>query len=299
MSKLSSQHNIIMHILYSQPYTIIILCNNEIIVECPSLHDQTDTACDVCVRKDIHDQLATTYCTSCSTKFCLKHLQSHDDCFWDHVKIDMEEYKQQAKKLEPRPCSEHPDLEYSMGCGVCQVVICNKCVSNLGLCTDGAPHRLRSLEDLVPELYQEISELKTLIVNKEDVLSTVFKETAKTISDFEMETKMMVELLRKTCNNQINSIRQKYDNLEKDLMKFRNKIQKEMEHFMKNNVDRKLGILSDCKRKVEFDFQNSHKVDIVHGYSQAFKDMNDLLKGDPPALPSYNVVVLVKKGKIK
>jgi len=43
-------------------------------------------------------------------------------------------------------------------------------------------------------------------------------------------------------------------------MKFRNKIQKEMEHFMKNNVDRKLGILSDCKRKVEFDFQNSHKV---------------------------------------
>ena len=49
----------------------------------------------------------------------------------------MEDYKVQSTKLETKTCEEHKDQPYSLGCKVCLTIICNRCVSGLGICSNG------------------------------------------------------------------------------------------------------------------------------------------------------------------
>ncbi len=49
----------------------------------------------------------------------------------------MKDYKLQAKKLQPRLCTNHDELPYSMGCRNCCSVFCNKCTPALETCANG------------------------------------------------------------------------------------------------------------------------------------------------------------------
>ena len=51
--------------------------------------------------------------------------------------LTMTEYKLQANKLEPRMCTKHTQLPYSMGCRVCFQVNCVKCVKEMKACVNG------------------------------------------------------------------------------------------------------------------------------------------------------------------
>ncbi|KAF6037543.1 hypothetical protein EB796_004159 [Bugula neritina] len=105
----------------------------------PSSTTREDSAlcCDTCIRKEEPNQLAVVYCKTCTAKFCAKHKESHDDLMGVHPMINMTEYKTQTIKLEPRLCSEHTTLPYSLGCRSCLIVACTKCVGALDNCTTG------------------------------------------------------------------------------------------------------------------------------------------------------------------
>ena len=49
----------------------------------------------------------------------------------------MEDYKVQSTQLEIKYCEKHKDQPYSLECKVCLNLICNRCVSGLGICSNG------------------------------------------------------------------------------------------------------------------------------------------------------------------
>ena len=67
-------------------------------------------------------------------KFCL---QLHDEVNDDHKKINIENYRVQASKLEIKTCEEHKDQPYSLGCKVCLTLICMRCLPELDICSNG------------------------------------------------------------------------------------------------------------------------------------------------------------------
>jgi len=64
--------------------------------------------------------------------------QSHDELIQAHPMITMTDYKIEAGKVEPRLCSEHPELPYTMACKSCHSVFCNTCIeSSTSSCAHG------------------------------------------------------------------------------------------------------------------------------------------------------------------
>jgi len=51
--------------------------------------------------------------------------------------ITMTDYRAQASKLEPRLCTKHTELPYSLGCRGCLDLFCTECVGGLDKCTNG------------------------------------------------------------------------------------------------------------------------------------------------------------------
>ena len=49
----------------------------------------------------------------------------------------MEDYKVQSTKFEIKTCEEHKDQPYSLGCKACLTLICNRCVPQLDICSNG------------------------------------------------------------------------------------------------------------------------------------------------------------------
>jgi len=57
--------------------------------------------------------------------------------------ITMTDYRAQASKLEPRLCSKHTRVLYSLGCRSCLDLFCAECVGGLKGCADGEHNRLK------------------------------------------------------------------------------------------------------------------------------------------------------------
>ncbi|XP_067944888.1 E3 ubiquitin-protein ligase TRIM56-like [Watersipora subatra] len=119
----------------------------------PSYDLGTDkTICDVCLKKSSPRQKAISYCTYCCRKFCPAHLEGHDEMLEEHHKITILEYLTQQQKVKVSSCPKHKDQQYVLGCGVCYVLSCLKCVPDLTACDTGSTHSLLLLEDLASAL---------------------------------------------------------------------------------------------------------------------------------------------------
>jgi len=57
--------------------------------------------------------------------------------------ITVTDYRTQANKLEPRLCTKHSKVLYSLGCRSCLDLFCAECVSALDKCADGKHSELK------------------------------------------------------------------------------------------------------------------------------------------------------------
>jgi len=51
--------------------------------------------------------------------------------------ITMTDYRTQASKLEPKLCTKHTEVLYSLGCRSCLGLFCTECVGGLAKCAYG------------------------------------------------------------------------------------------------------------------------------------------------------------------
>ena len=70
----------------------------------------------------------------------------------------------------------------------------------------GGDHQLVSISQMVADIKQEIGEIKQKMKEKEENLSSLCKYTSKVISEFEMDTVIMVKQLHSVTEKQVNKL---------------------------------------------------------------------------------------------
>ncbi|XP_067931000.1 E3 ubiquitin-protein ligase TRIM56-like [Watersipora subatra] len=160
--------------------------------------------CDTCVENKTEEELAVSYCTSCSRKMCTKHLEPHGQFYPLHKDvIDIKEYQNKANVLIEHSCSTHENKPITVGCSTCYQVLCVTCMDGTEDCIDGSGHATVNLNTLVNLLKDKRDKVTAEAWVKEGELSTLLKCTIKILSDYEKKTKELVDQLHRTRDKQM------------------------------------------------------------------------------------------------
>ncbi|XP_067944887.1 tripartite motif-containing protein 2-like [Watersipora subatra] len=242
----------------------------------PSYDLGTDkTLCDVCLKKSSPRQKAISYCTFCSKKFCPAHLESHDDALDEHHKITILEYLSQQQKVKVSSCPKHKDQQYVLGCGVCYVLSCLKCVPNLPTCDSGSTHSLLPLEDLASALLTGTISAESSA--KDDQFERLFKRISKMVSEYDSQTDDMLNMIHKKRDEQINSLNEKYDEIEKKVLENRQKSKVQITDFLEDVVLDKWRSLRNHREMLETKIKHSPPDDIVRGFKELKNQMDKFI----------------------
>ncbi|XP_067944882.1 uncharacterized protein [Watersipora subatra] len=249
----------------------------------PSYDLGTDkTLCDVCLKKSSPRQKAISYCTYCSKKFCPAHLESHDDTLDEHHKITILEYLSQQQKAKVSSCPKHKDQQYILGCGVCYVLSCLKCVPDLPTCDTGSTHSLLPLEDLASALLTGTISAESSA--KDDQFEVLFKRISKMVSEYDSQTDDMLNMIHKKRDEQINSLKQQYDEIEKMVLENRQKSKVQITDFLEDVVLDKWKSLRNQREMLETKIKHSPPDDIVRGFKELKEQMDKFIVEEVPKL---------------
>ncbi|XP_067944864.1 uncharacterized protein [Watersipora subatra] len=249
----------------------------------PSYDLGTDkTLCDVCLKKSSPRQKAISYCTYCCKKFCPAHLESHDDTMDEHNKITILEYLSQQQKAKVSSCPKHKDQQYVLGCGVCYVLSCLKCVPNLPTCDSGSTHSLLPLEDLASALLTGTISAESSA--KDEQFEALFKQISKMVSEYDSETEDMLNMTHQKRDEQINSLKEQYDEIEKKVLENRQKSKVQITDFLEDVVLDKWRSLRNHREMLETKIKHSPPDDIVRGFKELKKQMDKFIVEEFPKL---------------
>ncbi|XP_067944908.1 uncharacterized protein [Watersipora subatra] len=249
----------------------------------PSYDLGTDkTLCDVCLKKSSPRQKAISYCTYCCRKFCPAHLESHDDTLDEHHKITILEYLGQQQKAKVSSCPKHKDQQYILGCGVCYVLSCLKCVPDLPTCDTGSTHSLLPLEDLASALFAGTISAESS--DRDDQFEVLFKRISKMVSDYDSQTEDMLNMIYKKRDEQINSLKEQYDEIEKKVLENRQKSKVQITDFLEDVVLDKWRTLRNQREMLETKIKHSPPDDIVRGFKELKEQMDKFIVEELPKL---------------
>ncbi|XP_067944903.1 uncharacterized protein [Watersipora subatra] len=249
----------------------------------PSYDLGTDkTLCDVCLKKSSPRQKAISYCTYCCRKFCPAHLESHDDTMDEHNKITILEYLSQQQKAKVSSCPKHKDQQYVLGCEVCYVLSCLKCVPDLPTCDTGSTHSLLPLEDLASALFAGTISAESS--DRDDQFEVLFKRISKMVSDYDSQTEDMLNMIYKKRDEQINSLKEQYDEIEKKVLENRQKSKVQITDFLEDVVLDKWRTLRNQREMLETKIKHSPPDDIVRGFKELKEQMVKFIVEELPKL---------------
>ncbi|XP_067944895.1 uncharacterized protein [Watersipora subatra] len=277
----------------------------------PSYDLGTDkTLCDVCLKKSSPKQKAISYCTFCSKKFCPAHLeilvkshsivltfilQSHDDTLDEHHKITIVEYLGQQQKAKVSSCPKHKDQQYILGCGVCYVLSCLKCVPNLPTCDSGSTHSLLPLEDLASALLTGTISAESSA--KDDQFEVLFKRISMMVSEYDSQTEDMLNMIHKKRDEQINSLKEQYDEIEKKVLENRQKSKVQITDFLEDVVLENWRSLRNHREMLETKIKHSPPDDIVRWFKELKEQMDKFIGEELPRLEVGGQLQLRRTGE--
>ncbi|XP_067944879.1 uncharacterized protein [Watersipora subatra] len=249
----------------------------------PSYDLGTDkTLCDVCLKKCSARQKAIIYCTYCCKKFCPAHLGGHDEMLEEHHKITILEYLTQQQKAKVSSCPNHKDQQYILGCGVCYVLSCLKCVSELPTCDTSSTHSLLPLEDLASALLSGTISAESSA--RDEQFEVLFKRISKMVSEYDSQTEYMLTMIHKKRDEQINSLKGQYDEIEKKVLENRQKSKVQITDFLEDVVLDKWRSLRNHRDMLETKIKHSPPDDIVRGFKELKEQMDKFIVEELPKL---------------
>ncbi|XP_067944881.1 tripartite motif-containing protein 2-like [Watersipora subatra] len=249
----------------------------------PSYDLGTDkTLCDVCLKKSSPRQKAISYCTFCSKKFCPAHLESHDDALDDHHKITILEYLGQQQKAKVSSCPKHKNQQYILGCGVCYVLSCLNCVPDLPTCDTGSTHFLLPLDNLAAALLTGTISAESSA--RDEQFEVLFKRISKMVSEYDSQTEHMLNMIQKKRDEQINSLKEQYDEIEKKVLENRQMSKVQITDFLGDVVLDKWRSLRNHRDMLETKIKHSPPDDIVRGFKELKEQMDQLIVEQLPKL---------------
>ncbi|XP_067940904.1 uncharacterized protein [Watersipora subatra] len=238
--------------------------------------------CDVCLKKGSTRQKAISYCTYCCKKFCLAHLESHDDTLDEHPKITILEYMAQQQKAKVSSCSKHNDQLYILGCSACYALSCLKCVSDLLPCKTGSTHSLVRLEDLASTLLKGTISAESSA--RDEQFESLFKQISKMVSEYDSQTEEMLKIVHKKRDEQINSLKEQYDEIEKKVIENRKTSKVQITDFLEDVVLDKWRSLRNQREMLETKIKHSPPDDIVRGFKEMKEQMDKFIVCELPKL---------------
>ncbi|XP_067944873.1 uncharacterized protein [Watersipora subatra] len=249
----------------------------------PSYDLGTDkTLCDVCLKKSSARQKAISYCTYCCKKFCPAHLKSHDEMLDENNKITILEYLTQQQKDKVSSCPKHKDQQYILGCGICYVLSCLKCVPNLPTCDSRSTHSLLPLEDLASALLTGTISAESS--DRDEQFEVLFKQISKMVSEYDNQTKDLLNMIYQKRDEQINSLKEQYDEIEKEVLENRQKSKVQITDFLEDVVLDKWRSLRNHRDMLETKIKHSPPDDIVRGFKELKEQMDKFIVEELPKL---------------
>ncbi|XP_067930742.1 uncharacterized protein [Watersipora subatra] len=258
----------------------------------PGTAGQKERVCDSCVEKEVNEEVAVSYCSSCNRKMCRKHLEFHEEFFPLHRDVPkIEEY---------RSCSRHEDLPITTGCSTCCRALCTTCIVDKNGCDNDTAHSQVSLEELVKLLKVKRDKAKAEAQIREGELSALLKYSTKVHSDYEKKTEELIKQLHSTRDKQLAELRNKYDDLEKDLLENRRRSKEQLVKFMEREVGVRMTeintllLMQNTRFKdaqpVKFFFEpfNQIAVDLAERYATTANDIQRFIDEDLPSFKLTN-----------
>ncbi|XP_067944981.1 uncharacterized protein [Watersipora subatra] len=237
------------------------------------------TLCDACLKKSTRRQKAVSYCTYCCKKFCSAHLEYHDEMLEEHHKITILEYLTQQQKAKVSTCPKHKELQYVLGCQVCYVLSCLKCVSDLPACDTGSSHSLVPLEDLASRLLTGTISAESSA--KDDQFEELFKRISKLQTEYDSQTEEMLKLIHRKRDEQINSLKEQYDELERKVVENRQRSKVQISDFLEDVVLDKWRSLRNHRKMLETKIKHSPPDDIVRDFKRLKEQMDKIVEELP------------------
>ena len=160
---------------------------------------------------------------------------------------------------------------------------------------DGSSHQPVKVETIFNELKQDITKVRDKVEKRKSELSALENESDKVLTQYGEETKKMVELLRKTKEEQIQVINDKYVELERQLIEGREVAGGELFKFKTGVVAAEHSQLNSSLQKTMTGFTRDHVVDVVTRGKAPSQKLEVMVEKDLPYLYLDQAVELVIK----
>ncbi|XP_067930973.1 E3 ubiquitin-protein ligase TRIM56-like [Watersipora subatra] len=256
--------------------------------------------CDMCVDNKTEGELAASYCTTCSKKMCAKHLELHHQLFTLHRDVlDIKDYQLKAQVLVERYCDMHPDKPITIGCSTCFQVLCLTCLDCTKECADGVNHTPVTLEKLVKLLKDRRDKVKVEALAKEGELATLLKRSTKVLTDYEKKTLKLVDQLHKSRDKELSELRRRYDELERELIDNRRTSKEQLVEFIERDIGVRMTEINTLLLLQDAKFKDSHQVDIVNSFTDAYPEIRRLFDEALPSLTLTNQKTLLSQAKMQ
>ncbi|XP_067940943.1 uncharacterized protein [Watersipora subatra] len=251
--------------------------------------------CDICFKKK-HKQIpATCWCSKCESYYCEIHKQLHEEVTIDHDMILLTELETKSKRQKEEKCEKHKDHILSIGCGTCMLPFCIKCLAKSSTCKEGSPHRFMSLDDLVSELLSK--KLIKDMVAREGQLEKIFKKTSKTVAEHDTQTEKGLQTLRKTREEHLRVLKEKYDQLENEWVESREKQKEKLTDFLDDEVLIKWNRIRDQIQGTESKIKQAHQVEVLRSFKELMAVQEKAVDEGLPRLVVKGSISLAPKGK--
>ncbi|XP_067931003.1 E3 ubiquitin-protein ligase TRIM56-like [Watersipora subatra] len=245
--------------------------------------------CDICVDNESGEELAVSYCTTCSRKMCTKHLELHGQFYSLHRDVlDIQEYQNKAKMLKERRCATHPDEPIVLGCSTCFGVLCVTCLDGAKGCIDGSAHLTIKLEKLLNLLKEKRDNVKTEAWVKDGEFSNLLKRSLRILSRYEKKTQELVDQLHDSRDKQLTELRRMYDELERELVDNRRTSKEQLVEFIEMDIGVRMTEMNTLLLLQDAKFKESHQVDIINSFTATYNEIRRFIVEDLPSLTLTN-----------
>ncbi|XP_067931290.1 uncharacterized protein [Watersipora subatra] len=155
-------------------------------------------------------------------------------------------------------------------------------------CTDGTAHATINLQTLVNLLKGKRDKVRSEAWVKDGELSSLLKRSTRILSDYEKETKRLVDQLHRTRDKQISKLHRKYNELERELIDNRRTSKEQLVEFIEKDIGVRMTEMNTLLLLQDAKFKESHEVDIVNSFTETYNEIRRFIDEDLPSLTLTN-----------